>query len=158
MIRIQPGDLLAVAADGRQYYALILDRIRLFGGHWTFVFHRTSEEPLAPTDLLQGPRAGFHAFVDFIWARREDRVRRLQTKVSPQGFEGPGYLKWTSTISGRPSLWIIYDMDFREVTRVAELSPTEQTYPEFSRIDDVLMVRLIDQSWLPEHDPRITAA
>jgi len=46
MTRIYPGDLLRIAANGRFYYAIILDKIRLFGGQLCFVLYRTSETPL----------------------------------------------------------------------------------------------------------------
>src|SRR5712691_6214107 len=62
MIQISPGDLIAVATEGRYYYALVLDRVRLFGGNWVFVFHRSSQNILDAADLLDGPRTGYHAF------------------------------------------------------------------------------------------------
>ena len=91
MIQISPGDLVAVATDGRYYYALVLDRVRLFGGNWVFVFHCSSQNILDAADLLDGPRTGYHAFVDFIWARKVDTKR----------FAGPGRLKGTHAIRGK---------------------------------------------------------
>ena len=101
MIQISPGDLVAVATDGRYYYALVLDRVRLFGGNWVFVFHCSSQNILDAADLLVGPRTGYHAFVDFIWAKREECLSRLARKVDTKRFAGPGRLKGTHAIRGK---------------------------------------------------------
>lgn len=155
VIQIRPGDLIAVSASSKFYYALILDRIRLFGGNWTFVFHRTSAEPLAVEEILAGPREGFHAFVDFIWAKREGRITRIARAVDTTAFQGPGFLKATNAHREKATLWFISDMAFREVRRVEQLTPEERRYPLQSRIDDILMVRDVDRRWVPEKDPRI---
>ena len=44
MLRLKKGDLVAVKSQTEEkfYYALVLDKIALFGGNWTYVFHRTS--------------------------------------------------------------------------------------------------------------------
>ena len=152
MIRVQPGDLVAVAANQKYYYALILDRVRLFGGNWTYAFHRTSTDLLKAQDVLGGPQAGFHAFIDFIWAKRENRLIRLARGIGTSGYEGPGYLKGTNQIREKAKLWFIHDMAFREVKRVSTLSAEEKRYPLKERIDDVLMTQRVNEKWLPEQD------
>jgi hypothetical protein len=92
VIQIAAGDLLAVEANGR-YYTPVLDKIRLFGGNWSVVFHKTSEQMLGPDEVLDGSRDGFHAFVDFIWAKREKRLRRLARGLDTRRFHGPEFLK-----------------------------------------------------------------
>jgi hypothetical protein len=122
MIHVAPGDLVAVAARGRYYYALVIERIRMFGGSWTFAFHRTSESLLAPEELLEGPRSGFNAFVDFIWAKRERRLLRLARQVDASPFRGPGRLKGTHAVKEKAAFWFIYDMAFQHVKRESRLS------------------------------------
>ena len=87
MIRISPGDLVGVRANDRYYYALVLDRVRLFGGNWVFVFHRSSEDLLNAVDVLTGPVSGFNAFVDFIWAKRDSprKAGSRQERALPFG-------------------------------------------------------------------------
>jgi hypothetical protein len=155
MIQLKPRDLVAISANSKYYYALLLDRIRLFGGNWTFVYHRTSAELLTPGEVLGGSRSGFHAFVDFIWAKREGRATRLCRGVSTEEFEGPGFVKQTNAHRDKATLWFISDMTFHEVKRVEQLSDAEKRYPLQSRIDDILMVRYVDRGWTPEQDPRI---
>ena len=118
MIQLKPRDLVAIRANSHYYYALLLDRIRLFGGNWTFVFHRKSPELLTPDEVLGGSRSGFHAFVDFIWAKREGRATHLCRGVSTEEFEGPGFLKQTSVHREKATLWFISDMTFQEVKRL----------------------------------------
>lgn len=75
MVRITRGDLFAIrGGNERYYYALILDKIGLFGGNGSFAFHRTSPQMLASKELLLPNESGFHAFIDFIFAKREDRL------------------------------------------------------------------------------------
>jgi hypothetical protein len=155
MIQISPGDLVAVAADGRYFYALILHRVGLFGGNWTFVFHRSSQNILDAVDLLNGPKNGYHAFVDFIWAKRDGRLSRVARKVDTGPFAGPGRLKGTHALKEKAQLWFIYDMAFKELKRVSRLTAEEAKYPERARIDDVIMVQMVNAGWTPEKDPRI---
>jgi hypothetical protein len=155
VIQVAPGDLVAVEADGRYYYALILDRVKLFGGNWAFVFHASSDRLLGAAEVFGGSREGYHAFVDFIWARRERRLTRLARKLDTNALRGPGRLKGTNAIKEKAELWFIYDMEGRQLKRVAHLSLQEARYPEYARIDDTIMVDLVKQGWRPERDPRI---
>jgi hypothetical protein len=155
MIQIRADDLIAVAASGKYYYALVLDRIRLFGGNWTFVFHKTSSEPLAADQILNTPHEGFHAFVDFIWSKREKRVSRIARNVDVERFRGPSFLKQSNTLKGKATLWFISDMTLKEIRRTTRLSKAERTYPLKRRIDDIIMVSAVEAKWKPEHDDRI---
>jgi len=155
MLQVAPGDLIAIDANGQYYYALILDRIRLFGGNWTFAFHRSSPKLLTAAEILGGSADGFNAFIDFIWAKRENRLTRLKRGVDTAPFRGPGRLKGTNALKEKAKLWFIYDMSFNELKRVSRLTVAEAAYPQHSRIDDTIMVRRIDERWTPDQDPRI---
>ncbi len=155
MIRIEPGDLVSVESEGSFYYALVLDRIRLFGGNWVFVFHDVSDRSLCAADLLEGARRGYHAFVDFIWAKREHRLARLARKVETSAFEGPGRLKNTAALKEKAKLWFIYDMTFKELKRVATLTSEEAKLPLNERIDDQIMVQRVRDRWTPDQDSRV---
>ena len=155
MIRPTTGDLLAVKLNNRYYFALVLSKIKLFGGHFVYVFHKTSEQLLPPEELLNNNPPGFHDFVDFNWSNREGRLDRIATKQNIQPFETITRLKATNTIKGKATLWFIYDMSFKEIKKTSSLSSQEKAYPLFHRIDDYLMCKRIDQAWLPEKDPRI---
>ena len=112
MIQMRPGDLVAVEVDSQYYYALILDKIRLFGGNWVFVFHLKSKETLTSETILSAEHNGFYAFVDFIHAKREDRIQRLARGIDVHLYPGTGYLKSTFTHTKKANLWYIYDMEF----------------------------------------------
>jgi len=155
MIRITLGDLLAVAINDKYYYALVLDRIQLFGGNWTFVFHRTSDQLLAAEEILSGPQSGFHAFVDFIWAKREGRITRLAKKINVAPYDHVKFLKNTHTDTGKATTWFISDRQFREVKRTSQLSEDEAKAPLEERIDDTIMAERVDRMWTPETDERI---
>jgi hypothetical protein len=156
MTQVYPGDLVRVAANGRFYYAITLDKIRLFGGQLCFVFHRTSEQPLESAEVLRGPLEGFYEIVDFIWAKREGRLVRIGKKLDTSALNrGVSFFKTTFTTRGKAKEWHIVDRDGEEQRRVQKLSVEEARYPLFHRIDDVLMVGLVDQRWSPEKDDRI---
>jgi hypothetical protein len=91
MIHAKPGNLVAVLANGKHYYAAVLKSL-LPGarGHWCFVFHRTSEHLLSGGEILNEVGTGFYALVDFIWAKRENRLIRIAGKVEVKSFEHIG--------------------------------------------------------------------
>lgn len=147
---------MAVSANGRYYYALILDKVRLFGGNWVYVFHATTEGQIAPADEILGiEKLGFHAFVDFIWAKREGRIMRVAKKIDTAAYNSVRYLKNTHHFVGKAPIWFITDMNFQAVKRVVELSEEEKNYPFPVRIDDTKMVKRIDEQWMPNKDARI---
>jgi hypothetical protein len=94
--------------------------------------------------------------VDFIWAKREDRVARIATKLDTLVLNARvSFLKSTHAIKGKAKDWWIYDRDGRELRRVQKLSEEERRYPLYHRIDDVLMVGLVDKCWSLDQDHRI---
>lgn len=156
MTRIYPGDLLRIAANGRFYYAIILDKIRLFGGQLCYVLYRTSETPKEAEEAMGEPLEGFYEIVDFIWAKREDRVARIATKLDVDALNrGVRFFKSTHAIKEKAKDWWIYDREGRELRRVQTLTEEEKCYPLHHRIDDTLMVGLVDKRWSPEQDHRI---
>jgi hypothetical protein len=156
MTRISPGDLLRIAANGRFYYAIILDKIQLFGGQLCFVLYRTSETPMEAEEAMREPLEGFYEIVDFIWAKREDRVVRLATKLDTHALNRRVvFFKSTHAIKEKAKDWWIYDRKGQELRRVQKLSEEEKRYPLHHRIDDILMVGLVDKRWSPEQDHRI---
>lgn len=156
MIQIQPGDLLRIAANGRFYYALTLDRISMFGGQLCFVLHRVSERPLEADEILARPLVGFCEIVDFIWAKREKRIERIAKKVKVDALNrSVTCFKSTFTTKGKAEEWKILSREGEELRRVQKLTTEEKRLPLYERIDDSLMVELVDRQWLPEKDERI---
>jgi hypothetical protein len=156
MTRIHPGDLVQISASGRFYYAIILDNVRLFGGQLCFVLYRTSDQSVEASKLLNEPLDGFYEMVDFIWAKREDRLIRVAKKLDVQSLNSKVlFFKTTLALKEKATLWRILDREGNEVRRVRDLSEEEKRYPLYHRIDDVLMVQLVDQRWAPERDERI---
>jgi hypothetical protein len=157
VIRVSPGDFVAVSATGRFYYALVLDRIALFGGQLCFVYHRTSTELLAVHEVVEPGADGFIEVVDFIWAKRQKRIQRLASKVAlaAQLNESVKFFKISFTLKGKAKEWWIRDREGADVKRTSRLTEPEKAYPLHERIDDVLMVDLVDKQWKPEKDPRI---
>jgi len=68
---------------------------------------------------------------------------------------GVSFFKGTHATQGKAREWWIYDLDGSMVRRVERLTDEEKKYPILERVDDVLMVRLVDERWSPEKDPRI---
>lgn len=156
MTRIYPGDFLRIAARDRYYYVIVLDKIRLFGGQLCYVLYHTSESPLEVADVIKEPLKGFYEIVDFIWAKREDRVTRIQTKRNVDDLNhGVRFFKNAHMTTEKAKDWWIYDREGRELRRVQKLTEEEKRYPLYRRIDDIVMVDLIDERWAPERDHRI---
>ncbi len=151
MIRVTRGDLLAIRGeDAKFYYALILDKVGLFGGNWSFAFHKTSDNVLSSNDLLGPDIRGFHAFIDFIFAKRENRITRLATKINVCPYDRVEFLRASNAI---PCRWcFIYNRAFQEVRRVELLNSEEKKYPIFERIDDTIMMQRVDSKWSPHKD------
>jgi hypothetical protein len=104
--------------------------------------------------LLAPPTNGFHAFIDFIFAKRENRLDHLAKKVDIGPYNTVKHLKNTHIFPGKAPLWFIYDLDFNE-RRVESLSEEEKYYPLFERIDDTIMVQRVNELWTPDQDKRI---
>lgn len=87
MIHVKPGNLIAVSAEGRYYYALVLKSLMpRINGHWCFIFHKTSEDLLSAPDLLTEGASGFYELVDFIWAKRQNRLIRIAEKINLKSY------------------------------------------------------------------------
>jgi hypothetical protein len=94
MIHAKSGNLIAVSANGKFYYALVLrSLLPRKRAHWCFVFHRTSEHLLSAAEILNGSPAGFYQLVDFIWAKRQNRLVRIAEKIDVRRFDNGSYLK-----------------------------------------------------------------
>ena len=155
MIRISPKDLIMIESEGVYYYSLIIDKIKLFGGQLSYVFYHSSKKPDDPQIVLEKNVDGFLAVVDYIWAKREDRMTRLLKNVDIARFEGPGFFKNTHSYSDKAPKWWIYDKNGRELETVLELSAHQKSYPLLSRIDDIIMTKRIREKWSILNDPRI---
>jgi hypothetical protein len=110
---------------------------------------------LSTLELMAGAKSGFHAFVDFIWAKREGRLTRIARGVSAPEFDAPGYLKSTHAIKEKARCWYVSDMSHRDARRVEKLTAAEAAYPLQERIDDTIMVDRARSRWTPAQDPRI---
>ena len=87
MIHAKPGNLVAVFADGRYYYAIVLKSLLPAArGHWCFVFYRASEHLLSAAEILNERPLGFYDLVDFIWAKRENRLIRIAENIEIKSF------------------------------------------------------------------------
>lgn len=86
MIRLAPGDLIAIKHEQRHYYALVLNKISLFGGNLVFAFYETSPDLLTKSQIFENPGQGFFEIVDFIWAKRENRISRIASKISIENY------------------------------------------------------------------------
>lgn len=156
MIQISLGDLLQISSNGRFYFAITLDKISLLGGQLCFILYHTSNQPLEADEVVKRPLEGFYEIVDFIWAKREKRVTRIAKKLDIDTLNrGAAFFKSTFTTQGKALEWHIIGRDGEELRRVVKLSSEEMQYPLYHRIDDMLMVGLVDQRWAPEKDDRI---
>lgn len=91
MIQIRPGDLIAVRRNDAHVVFAILTKQILFGGHWSFVFHRSRQTLPAKGEEVVG--AGFNAVVDFIVPKREGRVVRINRANDFSSLMGPELLQ-----------------------------------------------------------------
>jgi hypothetical protein len=156
MIRISPGDLLQISNDGKFFYALVLDKIRLFGGQLAFGFYQVSTEPLAADEVLSKPFEGFYETVDFINANREKRLERIAKHIDvTQWSRQVTFFKQTFTLKGKASEWWICDRNYHKIKRTPTLTEEEKRYPFSHCIGIKLMLKQIEQRWSPENDPRI---
>jgi hypothetical protein len=149
MIRPGIGDLISIYGSKKYYYALILSKIRLGGAPLVFAFHQTSAKPLEAAELLRRP-VGFHAFIDFIYAKREGRIGRIASRVDITPFGLPKLFKSAPLPGDEPAEWRIWNGEKSSVVRRApKLSKAERDYPLFQASGDVWMRRHIDHKWRP---------
>lgn len=149
MIRIHPGDIVQLVSNSKYYFAYILSSIQYFGGNLTYALHYTSSTLISPEELLLEYQPGFHAFIDFIQAKRENRIERIMNKADFSLYENMKYLKSPYWMPPDPPFaWSIIDENFKEIRKVKELSDEEKMYPYTSRIDDLIMINRIEAKWV----------
>ena len=91
MIQPRPGDLIAVRKGETHVLFAILTKQILFGGHWSFVFHRSRKT--LPSEREEVVGSGFNATVDFIVPKREERVVRISRGNDFTSLRGPELLQ-----------------------------------------------------------------
>ena len=91
MIQLRPGDLIGVRKDGAYVVFAVLTKQILFGGHWSFVYHRSRTQPPISGETVSG--SGFNAVVDFIVPKREGRVVRISRGNNFSSLMGPELLQ-----------------------------------------------------------------
>jgi hypothetical protein len=91
MVQIRPNDLIAVSDGDVAVLFAILTKQILFGGHWSYVFHGTQSIRAAAASHAVG--AGFHAAVDFITPKRENRILRISRGNDFSSLMGPELLQ-----------------------------------------------------------------
>ncbi|WP_396586755.1 hypothetical protein [Bermanella sp. R86510] len=155
MIRIYSKDLVSIECDGIFYYSLLLDKIKYFGGHLSYVFYYTSNQLVDPDVVLKENNDGFLSIVDYIWAKREDRIQRIAKKVDIEDFEGPGFYKNTHRYEGKAPQWWIFNGEGEELFKVTDLNERQKQYPLLSRIDDIVMIDRVKEEWSILDDPRL---
>lgn len=155
MIRIYPKDLVSIECEGVFYYSLLLDKVKYFGGQLSYVFYYTSNHPVDPEVVLKENNDGFLSIVDYIWAKREDRLRRIAKKVDIEDFKGPGFYKNTHPYEGKAPQWWIFNEEGKELLKVTDLNERQKQYPLLSRIDDIVMVDRVKDQWSILDDPRL---
>lgn len=155
MIHIKPGDVIAFELNNKYYYCLILSNIIYFGGNLVYAFDFSSDRLVALSELLQEKSSGFNAIVDFIFAKKENRLQKIGTITNYQDYWKHKFFKLTSAIKEKATSWEIYDASLKPIKMVDKLSEEEKKYPDLSRIDDTILVNLINNKWRPETDPRI---
>jgi hypothetical protein len=101
--RILPNDLFAVQVDQSFYLFAILTKQILFGGHWVFAFRGARKVPPPAGEKVDGP--GYNAVVDFIVAKREGRVFRVNSGNDFSHLLGPEFLQQES-FEGEPNYQI----------------------------------------------------
>ncbi len=145
MKRIKHGDIIAIKINNIFYYAFILDKIKLFGGNWTYVLHYTSNELHNHSELLENNLSGFHAFVDFINAKRENRIFVISRNNDFAGYNKIKHLKAGIGIDPlNPKAWQIMDLEFNDIKRVRKLNKKQIKYPYATRIDYKLLAYTIN--------------
>jgi hypothetical protein len=152
MLQIRPGDLVAVKTDDGYVTFAILTKQILFGGQWSFVFHGGRKTPPAPGADLGA--AGFNAAVDFILAKREDRIVRVSRGNDFSTLRGPELLQ-QAPLKGKSNYriwqWMTNQRVEADFVRVTD-SPSieERTAPHFSCMGADSACKLAMRGWTPD--------
>ena len=95
----------------------------------TFVFHRTSSELLSKEELLEGEAEGFHTFVDFIEAKKNNKITKIGSNVDFQ-IPLPELTKMSPTLPGnKAEMWYFHDLDDNLKGSTPKLSKAQAKYP-----------------------------
>jgi len=95
--------LVAVQVDHSFYLFAILSKQILFGGHWVFAFHGARKVLPPAGEKVDG--SGYNAVVDFIVAKREGRVFRVNSGNDFSHLLGPDLLQ-QEPFEGEPNCQI----------------------------------------------------
>lgn len=152
MIRIRPGDLLAIKEGDRYYYCLVLSRQIMGGGQLVHAFYFTSESLVPADELLTKNPQGFHRITDFIACNRSGSLARIAARVPTDAFDGVDLFRQDSPSYGRDGTWAIWNRESQVVREPVELTAEEWGYPIFLCSLHHSMCHQIDRRWHPSHD------
>lgn len=152
MKQLKQGDVIAVELNGTYYYAIVLTPIIMFGGNLVYAFPFTTKELLKLDELLSRNLKGFNSVVDFIFAKRENRIIRLGSIENYSTFKLYKYFKACHELNTKSNSWFIYDENNKLIKRTNKLTIQEKEYPFWERIDDTLLAKRIVDNWFPEKE------
>lgn len=153
MIKIKPGDVIAFERKGRYYYAVIITKVILFGGNLVHAFHLATDKLLSQEELLLQNPTGFNSIVDFISAKRENRIMKLGTIENILPFRKYKHFKKQSV---NKKFWFIEDVQdgqIIELRKTEKLTEEEMGYPYLATIPEGWLVDYIETKWSPEKSP-----
>ena len=147
MQHVKEGNLIAIKEEGLFYYFLILSGSAFFGGQWAYAFHETSNDLLEENVILQTFGQGFHAIIDFIDERRENRIIKISKLKDCEQYKNKHNLKAKIKEPNGQYRWYIYSQDFSILDIQDELKDSQYEYPIGSgnRFKDA--VRMIKFKW-----------
>ena len=156
MIQLRLGDVIAFKSDDKYYYAIIITKIILFGGNLIYTFHLKTNKLLSMEEVIGSKNNGFTAIVDFIFAKKEDRIVKVGHISDYERYWEKRFFKqsndvWKLILKKKelPKIWYIYDEKGNEVKKVKRLMQEEIQYPLHIRIDDKKLSELINIDWQP---------
>lgn len=155
MKQLKPGDVVAFKLNENYCYAIILSKIIMFGANLVYAFPFATKEIIELNELLSSKQKGFNAIVDFILAKRENRITKLGDINNYLAFKLHKYFKGCHEINTKSHNWFIYDDNNQIAKRTSQLTSEEKEYPFWERIDDTILAKRITVNWLPENDSRV---
>jgi hypothetical protein len=156
MIRIAPGDVLAIQHDGRYVYAAVLTRQILFGGHWSFIYHGAFPRLMPIDELLAVELRGFNAVVDYIQPNREKRLVRIAKKVDTSRYPNPPLVKsHFGPPIARRDVWKILrwtdkEQQVVEIKMTYEPTAQELSLPNHECLSANYAWGLAERDWTPD--------
>lgn len=121
----------------------------------TYAFHRTSENILDFDDLLKGDISGFHAYIDFIEAKRSNTIVKL-TKEVEFPIKTPEIVKMTPALPGnKANKWFFFSLDDEPIGETNELSEIEKHYPSQIMHPISLTYEMIKRKYKEGFDDRL---